>query len=69
MVTGLCNYFHTISVLQLISQWNNTSINLGADALIADIGMNAVGEINGRSSLGKRFNIAVRRKNVNLFRK
>jgi len=69
MVAGLRDDLHHIAVLQLIAQRNNIAVHLGARALVADVGMDAVGEINGGGAFGKGLDISVRRENINVVRK
>ena len=65
-MSGLRNDFDHIAILELIFDGNNIAVYLRTDTLITHIGMNTEGVIDRCRSLGKGFDITIRRKNVDL---
>ena len=66
-MAGLCDDFNRVSVFQLVSQRNDVPVHLGADALMADFRMDAVGEVDRSRTLRKGSHVAVRCKHIDLF--
>ena len=60
MVSRLGDDLDRIPVLELILQRNDVPVHLGADTLVADIRVDAVGKIDRRRPLGKGLHISVR---------
>lgn len=56
------NDFDDVAVLQFIIQGDDLAVDLGADAAVADVGMDAVGEVDGNSPLWQVDDVAPRRK-------
>ena len=48
-----CENFDRVTARYGMLQWNDFPIDLGPDAVISNLGMNRVGEIDGRGSLGQ----------------
>ena len=44
-----------VAVLELVLERNDLAVHLGADALMADVGMYAVGEVHGRGAQRSSF--------------
>ena len=56
-----------VSGAQLVAQRNHASVDLGADASVADLGVNGVGEINGGGVARQDDHLALGREGVDLF--
>lgn len=63
---GLSNFgrndFDDVAVLQFIVQRDDLAVDLGADAAVADVGVDAVGKVDGDRTLGQVDDVAPRRK-------
>src|SRR5579859_591102 len=67
LVAGLGEDFDDISRVQLVAQGDHASVDLGPDAGVSNLGMNAVGEVDGRSIARKDDNFSFGREGVDLF--
>src|SRR4051794_16390130 len=47
-------------------QWNDLAVDLGADAFMADVRMNGVGEVERGSTVRKLFDLALRSEDENV---
>ena len=54
--------------MQLVAQRHHASVHFGADAGVADFGVNGVGEVDRRGVARQHDNFALGREGVNLFR-
>src|SRR5688572_31460874 len=68
LVAGLRDDLDDVAVLQARAERNHPPVDAGADALIADVGVNGVGEIDGGCSARQRSHLALRREDVDLLR-
>jgi hypothetical protein len=59
-VVGRSYDFNYIANFQFIFKGNQFAVNLGANTPVADIGMDTIGEIDGRRILGKTLYITIR---------
>src|SRR5690606_2289711 len=55
-----------VAVLELVAQRHDLAVDLGPDASLADLGVNGVGEIDRRRTLGKVDDVAARREDEDL---
>src|SRR5579862_3832102 len=53
--------------MKLVAQRNHASVHLGADASVADFGVDGVGEIDGRGIARQNDDFTLRRKGIDLF--
>ena len=62
------NDFHVVAVAQHCSRRHELAIHAGVDAVITDVGVNRIGEIDHGSALRQLLDLAIRGENVNLVR-
>ena len=62
------NDLNGLAVLQLCPQWYEAPVDLRRDATIANARVHGVGEVNRRSALGQRHDVALGGEYVNLVR-
>ena len=55
-----------VAVLQLVVQRHDAAVHLGADRLVADVGVHGVGEVDRRRAGRQRLHLALRREDVHL---
>jgi len=63
-VAGLCQDFDHISVAQSVSELDDAPVDLGAGAGVAHVGVNGVGEVDGRGVAWKSDDAATRREGI-----
>ena len=59
-------HFDDLAVLQAMVERHHPAVDLGADAAVADVGMDAVREVDGRRSLREGSHVATRREHEDL---
>src|SRR5256885_3373031 len=57
---------HDLPVLQLVVERNHAAVDLGPDAAVADLGVDAVGKVDGRRVRRQGDHVAARREDVDL---
>ena len=67
MVFG-CYYLDDIAGFQVVFEGYHAAVNFGPGALVADFGMNQIGEINRCGAPGQRFDLTVGREDINFVR-
>src|SRR5208337_4504695 len=67
LVSGLGDDFDDVAGMQLVAQGNHSSVDLGAGATVANLGVNRVGEVDGRGLARQDQNLALGGEGVNLF--
>ena len=67
-VAVLGDNFDDVAIRQGMAQRHHLSVDLGADALVADRGVNGVGEIHRRGATRQRHHLPLRREGVHLVR-
>ncbi len=55
-----CDDIDLVAVTQFAPEWHHTAINLGADATVADLGMDCIGKVHGGRAFGQGDQIAAR---------
>src|SRR5262245_916592 len=66
LVAGLRDDFDDVAVLQARAQRNHASVDAGADALVPDVGVDAIGKIDRGRAARKRSHLTLRREDVDL---
>ena len=66
LVAGLGHDLHDVAVAQRRAQRHDAAVHLGAHAGVADIGVDGVGEIDGRGVARQHHHFAARREGVDL---
>jgi hypothetical protein len=66
-VTGGRHDLHDVSVLESIPEWHHLAVDPSAYALVADVGVDGVGEINGSRASWKRLDLPLGREEVDFF--
>ena len=67
LVAGLREDLDDVAGMQLVAQRHHASVDLGADAGVADFGVNRVSEVDGRGVARQHHDLALGREGVNLF--
>ena len=67
-MAGLRQDLDHVAVAQRVLQRHDAAVHLGADAGVADVGVDGVGEIDGRRVARQHDHLAPRREGVNFFR-
>ena len=68
LVPGLRHDLDDVAVLQVRAQRHHRAVDAGADALMADVGVDRVGEVDGRGAARQRLHLAARGEAVDLLR-
>ena len=68
MVFNRGDDLHRVSILKLVIEWDQTAVHLCPHALMPDVGMNTVGEIDRGSTLGELPHLPVGGKYIYLCR-
>src|SRR5512147_540602 len=63
-MAGLSYDLYLVAVAKDVLEGDDLAVHLGAHALVADIGMDAVGKIDGRRALWQFLDVAARREDV-----
>ena len=57
---------HDLAVLELVVERHHAAVDLGADAVVTDLGVDAIGEVDRRRVRGQVEHIALGREHVDL---
>src|ERR1700690_1990568 len=68
LVSGLGDDFDDVAGVKLVAKRDHASVDFRPGATVPDLGVNRVGEIDGRRLARQHQNLALRRKGVDLFR-
>ena len=68
LVAGLRHDLDDVAVAQRVAQRHDAAVHLGADAGVAHVGVDGVGEIDGGGVARQHDHLAARREGVDLFR-
>ena len=68
LVAGGGEDLDDVAVLELVAQRHHLAVHPGPDALVADLGVDGVGEVDGRRAAGQHLDLALRREAVHLLR-
>src|ERR1019366_5331839 len=68
LVSGLGDDFDDVAGMKLVAEGNHASVDLGAGATVANLGVNGIGEVDGRGFARQDQDLALGREGVNLFR-
>ena len=66
LVAGLRDDFDDVAVFEAGAERHHLAVDARADALVADVGVNRVGEVDRRRAARKRLDLAFRREGVDL---
>src|SRR5579871_824644 len=67
LVSGLGEDFNDVAGMKLVAKRHHAAVDLGADASMADFGVNGVGEVDGSRVAGKNHDLSLGGESVNLF--
>ena len=66
-MSGLGDDFDDIAGMELVPERNHASVDLGSGATVANLGVNGIGEVDGRRFARQHQDFALGRESVNLF--